>query len=338
MTELLTAETIDQAANCLQNGELIAFPTETVFGLGAVAENEAAVAKVFQVKGRPSDNPLIVHIGQAEDIFNYAIPNKEGDALIKKLSDAFWPGPLTMVVPIAEGTFPKNVTGGLNSVGIRFPDNEDTQALIRAVGKPLVGPSANLSGKPSPTTVDHVYHDFSGKIAGILASQPSRIGVESTVLDLTNPNQVQILRPGYITEEMLRTAIPDLNVSTVSLTDLESADRPKSPGMKYRHYSPRQEVIAVAPNQITDYVLAHKENKRLGVMAPKSYLQAMGSGIISYVIKDSVEDAMHNLYAGLRYFDDQEAIDEIVVIIYPDIEDNKAYRNRLTKAASQVVE
>jgi len=204
-TKKLTKQEIAQAAAAIQAGELVAFPTETVYGLGADALNEAAVKKVYQVKGRPSDNPLIVHVNNVEMVKKYVATLPE---VATKLVSAFWPGPLTLIFNVPRDTFSKTVTGGLETVAFRMPDNQATLALIEQANVPLVGPSANTSGKPSPTSAEHVYHDLQGKIAAILDDGPTQIGVESTVLDLTAEDGVPvILRPGAITKEQLESSI-----------------------------------------------------------------------------------------------------------------------------------
>lgn len=331
-----TLSEIDKAAEALRNKELVAFPTETVFGLGAIANDYEAVAKVFAVKGRPSDNPLIVHISRPEDIFAYAISEPKRDELIQQLITHFWPGPLTLVVPIVPGTFPENVTGGLDTVGIRLPNHRGTQKLIDEVGIPLVGPSANLSGKPSPTRVEHVRHDLDGKINGVLSSEPSRIGVESTVLDVTDPEHVQILRPGFVTKEMLQKHLPELSVEVVGLSDLEQDEKPKSPGMKYRHYSPSQPVIAVSKEKMLSFI-EENSDKVIGVLANTDLCDQLNDAIYTYPLGDSVKEAMQNLYTGLRFFDELEMIELIVVEWYPETSENAAYCNRLEKASSKII-
>ncbi|WP_373759333.1 L-threonylcarbamoyladenylate synthase, partial [Weissella soli] len=180
-TKIWTVNEIEQAAKAIKRGSLVAFPTETVYGLGADAFNEQAVGKVYAAKGRPSDNPLIVHVADAEQVEKYAMV----DARAKKVMDAFWPGPLTIILPVVPGAISHTVTGGLETVASRMPDNDVTRTLIRMADTPIVGPSANTSGKPSPTTAQHVYHDLHGKIAGILDDGATTIGVESTVIDLS---------------------------------------------------------------------------------------------------------------------------------------------------------
>ena len=230
---------LDEAAALLRRGELVAFPTETVYGLGAIATKEQAVAKVFQAKGRPSDNPLIVHVKDAQQVFDYAAEVPE---LAKELMERFWPGPLTIILPVKPGVFPANVNNGQETVAFRMPNQHSALRLIDLVGVPLVGPSANLSGKPSPTSVDHVMQDFDGVIAGVVAgdTDQAQIGVESTVVRPMSDRLI-ILRPGAITQSMLKQVCP--KVQEFSVAEQLAAPQLQSPGVKYRHYSPKQAVF-----------------------------------------------------------------------------------------------
>lgn len=341
MTKIIQASEIEEGAALLQDGQLVAFPTETVFGLGAIAHNEQAVKSVYTVKGRPSDNPLIVHIADPADIFEYMIDDdpKRHD-LIDQLTKAFWPGPLTLVVPVKPDTFPSVVTGGMDTVGIRLPDHETTRALIRATGFPIVGPSANISGKPSPTQVTHVMHDFDGVIGGVVNAEPTRIGVESTVLDLTDSRGLIILRPGYITKSMLAEVVTDMPIYMGGTIANNAEEAPKAPGMKYIHYSPNQPVMAVSSDKIAN-VLADLSSQSIKVALATSennfekYKMSVDS-ILS--LGPTIETATQQLFAALRTFDDQENIQQIVVELFPETEKNEAYRNRLIKASSTVVE
>lgn len=341
MTKIIQASEIEEGAGLLQDGQLVAFPTETVFGLGAIANNADAVKSVYTVKGRPSDNPLIVHIADPEDIFDYMIDNDpERHDLIEKLTAEFWPGPLTLVVPVKPDTFPSVVTGGMDTVGIRLPDHGTTRDLIRATGFPIVGPSANISGKPSPTQVAHVMHDFDGVIGGVVNAEPTRIGVESTVLDLTDLRGLIILRPGYITKSMLAEVVTDMPIYIGGTIANNADEAPKAPGMKYVHYSPNQPVMAVSSDKMSN-VLADLSSQSIKVALATSennfekYKMSVAS-IVS--LGPTIETATQQLFAALRTFDDQENIQQIVVELYPDTEKNGAYRNRLIKASSTVVE
>ena len=341
MTKIIQASEIEEGAALLQDGQLVAFPTETVFGLGAIANNVDAVKSVYTVKGRPSDNPLIVHIADPEDIFDYMIDNDpERHDLIEKLTAQFWPGPLTLVVPVKPDTFPSVVTGGMDTVGIRLPDHGTTRDLIRATGFPIVGPSANISGKPSPTQVAHVMHDFDGVIGGVVNAEPTRIGVESTVLDLTDLRGLIILRPGYITKSMLAEVVTDMPIYIGGTIANNAEEAPKAPGMKYVHYSPNQPVMAVSSDKMAN-VLAYLSSQsiKVALATSKNNFEKYKTSVASIVsLGPTIETATQQLFAALRTFDDQENIQQIVVELYPDTEKNGAYRNRLIKASSTVVE
>ncbi|MHA7117465.1 L-threonylcarbamoyladenylate synthase [Aerococcus viridans] len=341
MTKIIQASEIEEGAALLQDGQLVAFPTETVFGLGAIANNVDAVKSVYTVKGRPSDNPLIVHIADPEDIFDYMIDNDpERHDLIEKLTAQFWPGPLTLVVPVKPDTFPSVVTGGMDTVGIRLPDHRTTRDLIRATGFPIVGPSANISGKPSPTQVAHVMHDFDGVIGGVVNAEPTRIGVESTVLDLTDLRGLIILRPGYITKSMLAEVVTDMPIYIGGTIANNAEEAPKAPGMKYVHYSPNQPVMAVSSDKMAN-VLAYLSSQsiKVALATSENNFEKYKTSVASIVsLGPTIETATQQLFAALRTFDDQENIQQIVVELYPDTEKNGAYRNRLIKASSTVVE
>ena len=237
----LDAKTPAIAAGLIRQGELVAIPTETVYGLGADGLNEAAVAKIFEAKGRPQDNPLILHIWDAKQMeqFCHDIPKAAYD-----LAKAFWPGPLTMVLPARE-IVPKRTTGGLSTVALRCPDNAVTREIIRLSGVPIAAPSANISGKPSTTTAQHVLHDHDGKIAAVVDGGPCRVGVESTIVDLTE-DRPRLLRPGGITPEQLVSVLGDLVVDKAVTAQIDKDAVVKAPGMKYRHYAPSEPVVIVA--------------------------------------------------------------------------------------------
>ena len=232
--------TIEEAAKLLREGQLVALPTETVYGLGANGLSENAVAKIFEAKGRPQDNPLILHIADAsqmEDIC-HSIP-KEAYLLAEK----FWPGPLTMVLP-AKDIVPKRTTGGLSTVAVRCPDHAATRDIIRQAGVPIAAPSANISGKPSTTTALHVLDDHNGKLPLIVDGGPCRVGVESTIVDLTD-SRPRLLRPGGITPEQLLEVLGDLVVDKAVTAQIDKDAVVKAPGMKYRHYAPQCPLVIV---------------------------------------------------------------------------------------------
>lgn len=321
-----------KAAQKIQQGELISFPTETVYGLGADATNEAAVKKVYSAKGRPSDNPLIVHVSTIEEVEQYV---QEVPKVANKLMQTFWPGPLTLIFKVKDHVFAPTVTAGLTSVAIRMPDNELTLQLIRESGKPLVGPSANTSGKPSPTTADHVYHDLKGKIAGVLDDGETGLGLESTVLDITDPKLPTILRPGATTKEALEKVIGTVFVDRHLIS---SEEVPKAPGMKYKHYSPNEPVIIVAGESeiwqkaIKTYL---QQGEKIGLLANQDLLnQFQDTVTAAYSLGENknIHDASRRLYSGLRYFETTDA-----TLILAEAHEKKglgeAYMNRLQKAA-----
>ena len=237
-------ETAEKAAAILKAGGLVALPTETVYGLGANGLSEEAVAKIFVAKGRPQDNPLILHVAEASQIETlcHSIPESA-----YALARAFWPGPLTMVLP-ARDIVPKRTTGGLSTVAVRCPDCQITRKIIALAGVPIAAPSANLSGKPSTTTAQHVLDDHDGKIECVVDGGPCKVGVESTIVDLTE-DRPRLLRPGGITPEQLFSVLGDLVVDKAVTAQLSKDDVAKAPGMKYRHYAPQCPVVIVAGNR-----------------------------------------------------------------------------------------
>lgn len=332
MTKRLKRTELALAAQMIQAGELVAFPTETVYGLGADATNAAAVKKVYAAKGRPSDNPLIVHVSSFEQVKKYAVlPNDYAATLVK----AFWPGPLTLILPIKHGALDPVVTGGLKTAAFRMPRNQLTRDLIDLAGVPLVGPSANTSGKPSPTLADHVLHDLSGKIAGVLDDGPTDVGVESTVLDLSVVPPV-ILRPGAVTREMLLQYIPDVldNHHHVAKDEI-----PKAPGMKYKHYAPNAQVYIVNSTDPDKFQSAVKwglaQNQEVGLLATDAIIasQHLLRFKNQFSLGEDIQSASHQLFDGLRYFDLNPEIKLIIAQGFPRQGLGEAYMNRLEKSA-----
>lgn len=234
-------EYINEAAECIRSGGLVAFPTETVYGLGANGMDEAAVNAIFRAKGRPNDNPLILHIADADALTSLwcSVPEKA-----HVLAQTFWPGPLTIIAKRTENV-PASVTAGLDTVAVRMPSDPVARELIRKAGVPIAAPSANLSGKPSPTTAGHVYQDMAGRIPFILDGGPCRYGVESTVITLATEPPM-ILRPGAVTPEMLSAVIGEVKLAPSILSPLKEGETVASPGMKYKHYAPNAEVFVVS--------------------------------------------------------------------------------------------
>ncbi len=260
-TKLLTnsTEDIECAAQLLRSGELVAFPTETVYGLGADARHEDSVRNIFAAKGRPADNPLIVHISDMEMLDGIA---REVPAIARRLAEAFWPGPLTMVLP-KQPCIPDVTSGGLDTVGIRMPAHPVARALIRASGCPIAAPSANRSGLPSPTTAQHVMDDMDGRIAAVMEGGLCEVGVESTVICFDNAETIHILRPGLISEEDLHPYAKRVYVDEAVYRQIAMDARVASPGMKYKHYAPNAKILPVDTESFaafSDYVQAHAGN------------------------------------------------------------------------------
>lgn len=322
-------EAYSQAVEKLIAGEVVAFPTETVYGLGAIAANEQAVAKIFEAKGRPSDNPLIVHFGEAGEIENYVTHiSKKAQVCI----ETFWPGPLTLILDAKPGVFAPNVTAGLKTVGVRIPDHPVAIELLKKLGQPVAAPSANRSGKPSPTTALHVEKDLSGRIPLILDGGATGIGLESTVVDFTVDPPV-ILRPGGVTAKMLRDAIG--KIVEPENTKVEDQTTPRAPGMKYAHYAPDAPVYLIQPsgeaiNEAIDYI--HKKQQKVALLAYDEFNQTKADWFFSLGGQQNPEESAHHLYAHLRACDETEA--DVVLVTVPEKTGvGAAIFNRIEKAA-----
>lgn len=326
-TALLKASsrTIAQAAAILRDGDLVAFPTETVYGLGADAFNPQAVAKIFKAKGRPSDNPLIVHIASKKDLM---LVVRSVPPFARLLIDRFWPGPLTLVLP-KTGLVPKMATGGLDTVAVRMPDHPAALALIRAAKTPIAAPSANRSGRPSPTSARHVQLDLEGRIDAILDGGPSRGGVESTVLDVTGKIPI-ILRPGQITPEQVEQVVGPVIVHS------DHAHNPRlvrSPGMKYRHYAPRAKLILVEgnPKRVQGHIDRYRhQKKKVGVLAFHHRYRADNAHYYGRNLRAIARD----LFAILREFDGKK-MDVIFCETLPKKGLGLAIMDRLGRAAGR---
>ncbi|WP_315370177.1 L-threonylcarbamoyladenylate synthase [Oribacterium sinus] len=291
-TKIFGKEGISEAAEILKGGGLVAFPTETVYGLGGNGLDKEAAKKIYAAKGRPSDNPLILHVSSIEEVYPLvkALPEKA-----KKLMEAFWPGPLTLVLPKSD-LVPKESTGGLETVALRSPENALTLDLIRACGFPIAGPSANLSGRPSPTEASHVFEDLGGRIEGILEDGAVGIGVESTIVDLSE-NCPTLLRPGAITVEDLEEVLGEKVAIDPTLLGKSMAEgfTPKAPGMKYRHYAPKAEMILFkkkeedetrsGQEEITKFILSYG-GMELSDCPEKEVKKSVAEAILSYGEKE----------------------------------------------------
>ena len=318
------------AAELIRSGELVAIPTETVYGLGANGLSEAAVAKIFEAKGRPQDNPLILHISAPEEMeqFCHSIPESA-----YALAKAFWPGPLTMVLP-ARDCVPKRTTGGLSTVAVRCPDNAVTRHIIRLSGVPIAAPSANLSGKPSTTTAQHVLHDHHGKIAAVVDGGPCRVGVESTIVDLTE-QRPRLLRPGGITPEQLIAVLGDLVIDKAVTAQIDKDAVVKAPGMKYRHYAPAEPVVIVSGSRqaAADYIHRHfQPGDRVLCFEEELPLYA-DCAPLAYGRAADVATLSAGLFAALRELDDP-AIHQVYARCPVGSGVAYAVQNRLKKAAA----
>lgn len=329
-TKILTSDQIDSAAKFLADGKLVSFPTETVYGLGADATRPDVVKDVYAAKGRPSDNPLIVHVDGPDMVWQYA--DNDYRPLAEKLMNQFWPGPLTIIMPIQAGKLSKQVTGGLKTAAFRMPNNQATLDLIKTFGKPIVGPSANTSGKPSPTLAKHVYHDLHGKIAAILDDGPTKLGVESTVIDLS-VDVPTILRPGMVTENQLDQVLGEVRSDHHKVTKEEV---PKAPGMKYKHYAPNAQVIIIDdPKDFQQAIEKYQqESNKIGLLATDDILKSFGDDFEKYSLGTDVISASKNLFAGLRQLDDDK-VEFILAQGFSDEDSGLAYANRLNKSAGQ---
>jgi len=308
--------TIEEAIDLLATGEAIAIPTETVYGLAADATCDEAVSKIFKAKGRPSDNPLIVHIGHFDQVNDLILEVPER---AKVLMDLFWPGPLTVILPCSE-KISKLVTAGLDSVGLRMPSHPMALKLLQISRIPLAAPSANVSGKPSPTCADHVIHDLTGRIPGVIDGGVCGVGLESTVIDMTAQTPI-ILRPGGITRSQIEAVIGPVEVSS------GSSEQPKSPGMKYTHYAPDAEVILVRGDAAffksqLDYY------KHLGIKVGVLCLDSRKETYASAAVVHGIGNRGNNLYAALRDFD-AKGVDLVLCEFF----DDDAIMNRLMKAS-----
>lgn len=328
-----------EAAEVLRRGGLVAFPTETVYGLGANALDAEAASRIYAAKGRPSDNPLIAHIAGRQELDPLVSDISDAGRM---LMDAFWPGPLTLVFP-KSSLVPYKTTGGLETVAVRMPSDPTARRLIALAGVPVAAPSANTSGRPSPTTADHVFQDMNGRIDIIVDGGPVGIGVESTIVDVTGEIPI-LLRPGAVTYEMLTEVLGTVEVDPAITGPLTADMKPKAPGMKYKHYAPKARLTLIEGE--ADRVV--KEMNRLtasdqalgirvGIICTEESRAFFTEGVVKSIGKRfEAETIAHNLYAVLREFDDLD-----VQVIYSESFSShqlgQAIMNRLTKAAAYQV-
>jgi L-threonylcarbamoyladenylate synthase len=327
-------EILGQAAELLKQGKLVAFPTETVYGLGADGLNEKAVRNIFQAKGRPSDNPLILHIAHKQEI-NQLVAHIPANAKI--LIDTYWPGPLTIVFR-RKAVVPDIVTGGLDTVAIRLPDSIVARELIALMGTPIAAPSANTSGRPSPTSAQAVLADLEGKIDAVVDAGSCQIGVESTVVDCTTPVPT-LLRPGGITLEMLMATLGEVEMDPILSGSFELS--PRSPGMKYTHYAPDAPMVLfegtypqVADLLLQEVVTALAAGKRVGALVSAETAARLPVGVVAsiYGMRQQVDEIAANLYMALRSYDN-DAVDVIYAEGISEEGLGLAVMNRLRKAS-----
>ncbi len=329
-----TINIIKEAGLILKRGGLVAFPTETVYGLGGDALNPRSSEKIYNAKGRPSDNPLIIHIASIEKLEQIVeiIPQKG-----RALANAFWPGPLTMIFHKSE-IVPDETTGGLSTVAVRMPSHETAIALIEAAGGFIAAPSANLSGRPSPTVAKYVIEDMDGRIDMIIEGDAIEIGLESTIVDVTEDPPV-ILRPGFVTKEMLEAIIGEVKTDRTILEGT-STKAPKAPGMKYRHYAPKGEMTMIEgkPEQVIACInerakKAKAEGKKVGVIATTENIMQYEADYIKCIgSKQNEEQIASQLYRILREFDD-DGVDVILSECFSEEGMGYAIMNRLLKAS-----
>ncbi len=334
----INKESIERAAQVIKEGGLVAFPTETVYGLGADALNPEASRRIYAAKGRPSDNPLIVHIADFEALeqITTTIPEQA-----RRLGERFWPGPLTMVFE-KNDRVPLETTGGLSTVAVRMPSHPIALALIRESTGYIAAPSANTSGKPSPTLAEHVYLDMDGRIPMILDGGAVGIGIESTIVDFSEKIPT-ILRPGYITKEMLEEVIGEVRIDP-GLSGADANVRPKAPGMKYRHYAPKAELILVKGQEATVIETinrlvkeAAEQGKRAGIIGTDETCGSYEEGIVKSIgTRRNEETVAQHLYGLLREFDELN-VDIIYSESFSTEGIGQAIMNRMLKAAGHRV-
>lgn len=339
-TELLSCSTpseressIARAAELLRSGELVGIPTETVYGLGANALDAAAVSKIFAAKGRPGDNPLIIHVTGPDALFKFC--SKVPDRAVE-LARRFWPGPLTIVLPKADG-IPDEVTAGLDTVAVRCPDSELTREVIERLGAPIAAPSANISGHPSTTEAAHVMADMGGKIAAVLDGGPCRVGVESTIIDLSC-DPPKLLRPGGITPDQLRETGP-LELDPAVYRLLGPDEKPRAPGMKYRHYAPRGTVTLVKGNSgaAADWINSQASPERTAVLCFSGEREMYRAAeVIEIGGQTDYDTQAEHIFAALRAVD-RDDIDFIYARCPQPEGVGLAVVNRLGKAAAHRV-
>lgn len=321
---------LDEIKIAFTYGEIIGIPTETVYGLAADARNGEAIHKVFNAKGRPGDNPLIVHIHSIEQLKNFTAPL---DKRVLKLMEAFWPGPISFILPLTGDYLSSNAVAELDSVAVRMPSHPVGRKILEYTNIPLAAPSANLSGKPSPTNAQHVIDDLENKLYGVVESESASYGIESTVLDCTQ-FPYRIARPGAITKEALETVL-EADIDAM----MEDNDKPISPGMKYKHYAPRQPLIVIEGGINNNTKLPVDRTQKVGLIAPESCREFISQNVQFIGLcreRDSYKEAARNLYSALRIMDKSD-VDVIFIHGFDKVPESEGLMNRIYKATGNEV-
>lgn len=325
-----TKDKLDEIKTAFTYGEVVGIPTETVYGLAGDARNSEAIQKIFSAKERPGDNPLIVHIHSVEQLDDFT---ESRDPKVKTLMNHFWPGPISFILPLKGSMLSGNTVAELNSVAVRMPSHPVGHAILEHVGFPIAAPSANLSGKPSPTEYRHVVDDLNGKVYGVVASDPATFGLESTVLDCTQ-YPYRIARPGSITKEALENVLKE----TVNRHEI-NVEKPISPGVKYKHYAPHQPLVVIEGGLRNNTHIDVDDDKKIGIIAPeecRGYIPQEAYFISLCSSEYDYREAARNLYAALRRMDKSD-VDLIYIHGFPKDTESEALMNRIYKAAGDEV-
>ena len=325
---------LSRAADVIRAGGLVAFPTETVYGLGGNATDDGAAKKIYAAKGRPSDNPLIIHIANPEDADRYAVVNDT----YRRLAKAFMPGPLTVILPRRE-IIPRSVTGGLDSVAVRCPSHPAAHRLIELSGVPIAAPSANLSGKPSPTCAEHVIQDLTGRVDMILDGGDCEIGLESTIVKVDGEDEITLLRPGGITYDALCMVVGKVIVSPAVTRALAENERPLSPGMKYRHYAPSAPVVLLngAPEAVLAFLVGEQDRRKCAILCYNEEMPYLKPDRLFPVgARDDLAAQAQTLFRALRSADRTDA-EIIYAHLPPQSGLGLALYNRMIRAAAHTV-
>ncbi len=325
---------LDRAADILRQGGLVAFPTETVYGLGGLATSDGAAKAIYKAKGRPSDNPLIIHIATPEQAEAYALTSDT----YYRLAEKFMPGPLTVILP-KKDTIPYSVTGGLDTVAVRCPSHPVARALIKKTGAPIAAPSANRSGRPSPTTAAHVAEDLNGRVEMIIDGGACEVGLESTIVALDG-NVGVLLRPGAITADAL-SCVCEVRIADTVLRALTENERPLSPGMKYRHYAPRAALVLLdgESKAVTRFMADAAKDNTVGVLCYDEEISEMPSGATLFPVgaANDLETQARRLFAALREADGHKELRTLYAHLPPKSGMGLALYNRCIRAAAHTV-